>query len=291
MFNLFTSPCRLACIQCAYPGSMALSLDHHAQLIRDAARDGAQVIILQELFAQPYVGARIDEAHFAEASAVDGSLIQQMSALSKELSVWLVVPFFEQAGPGVYYNAAVVLNDQGERVLHYRKNHVPEDPGFHEKYYFAPGDLGYPVVDTPWGKLGVLICWDQWFPEAARLLALQGAQYIVYPTAIGTLKTESEAEGKKFHDAWKTIQRSHAIANGVFVAAVNRVGVESGTTFWGRSFVAGPLGEIVAEAGKEEEILHTTMDVSEVESVRRSWPFFRDRRIDTYEPLRTRWVD
>ncbi|RCL67264.1 MAG: acyltransferase [Rhodothermaeota bacterium MED-G64] len=282
--------CSLACIQCAYPGSITSSVEHHIRLIRAAANEGAQVIVLQELFQQPYVGARVDETHFSDASAVDGALIQQMSALSKELAIWLVVPFFEQAGPGVYYNAAVVLDDQGERVLHYRKNHIPEDPGFHEKYYFAPGDLGYPVVDTPWGKLGVLICWDQWFPEAARVLALQGAQLVVYPTAIGSLETESKTEMAAFHDAWQTIQRSHAIANGVFVAAVNRVGVESGTTFWGHSFVAGPFGEILAEAGEKEEILHATLDLSEVETVRKTWPFFRDRRIDTYAPLLKRWT-
>lgn len=284
------TPCKLACIQCAYAGSIASSVKHHARLIREAAGEGAQFIVLQELFSQPYVGARVDEAHFSDASAVDGSLIQQMSALCKELAIWLVVPFFEQAGPGIYYNAAVILNDRGEVVLHYRKNHIPEDPGFHEKYYFAPGDLGYPVVDTPWGKVGVLICWDQWFPEAARMLALQGAQLIVYPTAIGTLKEESEAEMAAFHDAWQTIQRSHAIANGVFVASVNRVGIESDTSFWGHSFVAGPFGEILAEAGENEETLHATLDLSEVESVRKSWPFFRDRRMDTYDPLLKRWA-
>ena len=283
------TPCRLACIQTAYAGSIASTVEHHVRLIRQAAGKGAQLIVLQELFSQPYVGARVDEVHFSDASSVDGSLIQQMSALSKELSVWLVVPFFEQAGPGVYYNAAVVLDDQGEVALHYRKNHIPEDPGFHEKYYFAPGDLGYPVVDTPWGRLGVLICWDQWFPEAARLLALQGAQIIVYPTAIGALESESEAEKVAFHDAWQTIQRSHAIANGVFIAAVNRVGVESGTSFWGRSFVSSPFGEIMAESGESEDVLHATLHLSDVETVRKAWPFFRDRRIDTYGPLHKRW--
>ena len=284
------TPCRLACIQCAYPGSISSSLELHDRLIREAAGDGASLIVLQELFYQPYVGVRVEEAHFADATTLEGSVITHMKELSKELKVWLVVPFFEQAGPGIYYNSAVVLNDHAEIVLHYRKNHIPEDPGFHEKYYFSPGDLGYPVVETPWGILGVLICWDQWYPEAARVLALKGAQLIVYPTAIGTLSTESADEAHEFHDAWQTIQRSHAISNGVFVAAVNRVGAESGTTFWGRSFVTGPFGYILNEAGKDEEILHTTLDLSQVESVRHTWPFFRDRRIDTYGPLLKRWA-
>lgn len=280
---------RIALIQQANSADTHGNLTRVAAAIRTAAEQGARVVLLQELFHTLYFCRTVDPAHFESAEPSEGPTIRAMAALARELGIVVVVPFFERRAPGLYHNTAAVIDADGAVLGLYRKMHIPEDPGFHEKYYFTPGDLGYKVFDTAHGKIGVLICWDQWYPEAARLTALQGAELLVYPTAIGTLSTESEAERDAYHDAWETIQRSHAVANGVFVAGINRVGTEGGTTFWGRSFVAGPFGERLAVAGMEEEILYADIDTSAIDPQRRTWPFLRDRRIDSYAGLLNRF--
>lgn len=258
--------------------------------IRTAANQGAQVICLQELFNTNYFCSSVDQNNFALAESIPGPTINKLSKLAGELSVVLLVPIFEKASAGLYFNSLAVIDADGTLLGKYRKMHIPEDPGFHEKYYFTPGDLGYRVFDTAYCKIGTLICWDQWFPEAARLTALKGAELIVYPTAIGTLHTERDAEKEQFTDAWKTIQRSHAIANGCYVASVNRVGSEDTAHFWGGSFVAGPFGEILSEGGEDEGVISAEIDLSALEPQRQTWPFFRDRRIDSYNGI-TKWME
>ncbi len=257
--------------------------------IRQAAAEGAQIICLQEMFNTVYFCQTVDAKNFDLAEAADGPTVTSVARLARELSVVVVVPFFERRAPGVYHNTAAVIDADGSVLGIYRKMHIPEDPGFHEKYYFTPGDLGYKVFQTRYGKVGVLICWDQWYPEAARLTAMKGADILFYPTAIGTLSTESEAERNEYRDAWETIQRSHAVANGCYVASVNRVGTEGHLTFWGSSFVAGPFGQWLARAGDSEEILYADADFSAIETQRRTWPYFRDRRIDSYGAITNRF--
>jgi len=281
---------RLALLQYASAKSAGETINYAEGLIRDAAKKGASLICLQELFHADYFCREVNPDRFHDAIQVPGPFTERFSSLASELNVVLVLPFFEEEAPGVYYNSAVVINSDGALVGIYRKMHIPEDPGFHEKFYFTPGDIGYQVFNTSVGRIGVLICWDQWFPEAARITSMMDADLLIYPTAIGTLSHESNTEKEEFHDAWRTIQRSHAIANGLFVAAVNRVGTEGGTTFWGRSFVSGPMGQILAEAGEEEEILMADLDFSLKNSQRQIWPFFRDRRIDSYGPILKRWL-
>jgi N-carbamoylputrescine amidase len=221
-----------------------------------------------------------------------GPTTQSMQSLAKELGVVIIVPMFEKRGPGLYHNTVAVIDADGSYLGKYRKMHIPQDPGFEEKFYFTPGDLGYKVWDTKFGRIGVLICWDQWYPEAARMAALAGAEIIFYPTAIGWLSSEKAELGKAQHTAWETVQRGHAVANGCFVAAVNRTGPQDDTEFWGQSFVANPYGEIVAKASVErEETLIVPCDLQVVEDFRRIWPFFRDRRVDTYAPLTKRYLD
>ncbi len=261
------------------------NVDRTEDLIRRAASEGANVICLQELFNTNYFCASINQDNFDLAESIPGPTTARLASLALDLSVVLFVPMFERAAAGIYFNSMVVIGANGSLLGSYRKMHIPEDPGFHEKYYFTPGDLGYKVFDTEYGKIGTLICWDQWFPEAARLTALMGAELLVYPTAIGTLHTENDTDKKQFSSAWKTIQRSHAIANGCFVASINRVGKEDASSFWGGSFIAGPFGEILAEGGESEEIITAEIDLSTIESQRQIWPFFRDRRIDSYENI------
>lgn len=262
-------------------------------LIRKAAAQGAQVICLQELFHTPYFCTDYDESNFEWAEPANGEIRSSLSELASELKVVIIAPFFEKRAKGIYHNSLMVIDADGSLLGLYRKMHIPDDPGFYEKYYFTPGDeeSGYRVFDTAYGRIGTLICWDQWFPEAARITAMKGADIIFYPTAIGTLAKESSAEKKKFHEAWETIQRSHAIANGCYVASVNRTGKEKGTKFWGGSFVSGPFGEILAKAGDSEEILIAEVDPDHIEEQRRTWPFFRDRRTDTYRILLRRFAD
>ena len=279
---------RLALIQQANTADTAQNLERTIRSIRMAAADGAQVILLQELFNTLYFCTGYDESAFVHAESNDSPLLKRMQQLAAELELVIVVPYFEKRAQGIYHNSAVIFDADGQEAAFYRKMHIPDDPGFCEKYYFTPGDLGYKVADTRYGKIGILICWDQWFPEAARITAMMGADLLVYPTAIGVLATETEAQKTEFREAWEMIQRSHAIANGCYVAAINRVGTESGTTFWGDSFVVGPVGQWVARAGENEEILHAKIDLSTIDEHRRTWPFFRDRRIDSYKGITER---
>ncbi len=281
-------PFQLSLIQTFAGRNKLETLEHTEHLIRKAAMAGANVICLQELFNTDYFCATVDQAHFDLAESIPGPATERLSKLAQEHSIVLLAPMFERATPGVYFNSMVVIDADGALLGTYRKMHIPEDPGFHEKYYFTPGDLGYKVFNTAYGKIGTLICWDQWFPEAARLTALKGADLLVYPTAIGTLHTESEEEKSQFKDAWKTIQRSHAIANGCYVASVNRVGTENASRFWGGSFIAGPFGDILAEGGENEEIITAQIDPSTIEPQRQTWPFFRDRRVDSYKAITKR---
>lgn len=261
-------------------------------LIRQAAEQGAQVVVLQELFNAPYFPNVYDHRFFDWAEPLNGTLLSGMSSLAKELGTVLVIPFFEERMTGVYHNSAAVLDADGTLLGVYRKLHIPDDPGFYEKYYFTPGDdsTGIPVFETQFGKLSVLICWDQWFPELARIAALKGAEILCYPTAISLVVDEGKEEKRIHSEAWTTIQRSHAIANSVYVAAVNRVGKEKDSSFWGHSFVSGPFGQILAQAGEKEEVLLASCDLDAIKKQRLNWPFFRDRRIDMYEDLIKRTV-
>jgi N-carbamoylputrescine amidase len=276
--------------------------------VESAARGGAQIVCLPELFRFRYFCQTEDPAHFELAEPIPGPSTLALGQVAAAHQIALVVPVFERRAEGVYHNTAVVLDEAGAELGRYRKMHVPDDPLYHEKFHFTPGDLGFRSLSTRTARLGVLICWDQWFPEAARLTALAGAQILLYPTAIGWQFDEGPEVDAAQHDAWETIQRSHAIANGVFVAAVNRVGREppmepSGSTgtasgdpggirFWGQSFVVDPFGRMLARASDcEEELLLVQCDLSAVEKVRRDWPFLRDRRIDAYDDLLRRLRD
>ena len=269
------------------------NLYRQMSLVRDAAEKGAQIICLQELFNTQYFCVNYEERHFDLAQPLDGEVTKSLSELAAELDVVIIAPFFEKRSTGIYHNSLVVIDADGTVLGNYRKMHIPDDPGFYEKYYFTPGDeeSGFKVFQTKYATVGTLICWDQWFPEAARITALKGAEIIFYPTAIGTLSSESKKEKAEFHDAWETIQRSHAIANGCFVASVNRVGKEAGTKFWGGSFVAAPFGQLLAKAGEKEEVLVVECDLASIEGQRRTWPFLRDRRIDMYNGITKRTLD
>jgi N-carbamoylputrescine amidase len=283
---------RIALLQSQTFCSKEQSLEHHKKLIREAAANGANIVVTQELFLTPYFCTVEDTALFDLADAMPGVITDELGKLAAECGVVLVASLFEHRGPGLYHNTAAIFDADGRLLGIYRKNHIPQDPGFEEKFYFTPGDLGYPVWETRYGKLGVLICWDQWYPEAARLMALGGAQLLIYPTAIGWLPAEKAELGSAQHCAWETVQRGHAVANGCYVATVNRSGSHAGTEFWGQSFVANPYGEIIAKASVEnEEILYGEVDYSAVEGFRRIWPFFRDRRIETYNDVLKRWRD
>lgn len=253
--------------------------------IREAASQGAQIICTQELYQSLYFCQNHDESFFDLAESIPGPTTQRTGELAKELGVVIVSSLFEKRISGVYHNTATVHDADGSLLGIYRKMHIPEDPGFHEKYYFTPGDTGFKVFETKFGNVGVLICWDQWFPEAARLTALKGADILFYPTAIGVLPNEDDAVKKEFMEAWETMHRSHAIANGCYVAAVNRVGTESDITFWGDSIVYGPFGKVLAQADDKECILIAECDFSSIEKQRRMWPFLRDRRIDAYQDI------
>ncbi|HLJ82682.1 MAG TPA: carbon-nitrogen hydrolase [Candidatus Eremiobacteraceae bacterium] len=285
----------LALVQMTCSDDMQANLAKAERRVREAAARGARVICLQELFATRYFCQREDRRFFDLAEPVPGPITERFSRLAAELDVVVVVSVFERRAAGVYHNTAVVVDADGAIAGIYRKMHIPDDPLYHEKFYFSPGDLSFRAFDTKYARIGVLVCWDQWFPEAARLMALAGASLIVYPTAIGWHPSEKHTEGAAQLDAWETVQRGHAIANGVYVAAVNRVGREvierDGLEFWGRSFVADPLGRIVARGGGHEEIVTATCAASVIEETRRYWPFLRDRRIDAYGDLSKRLRD
>jgi N-carbamoylputrescine amidase len=286
------SKATLGLIQTHATDDKADNLRRTIALVRNAAKRGAQIICLQELFLTPYFCKREDTALFDLAEPVPGDTTKIFGDLARELGVVIITSLFEKRAPGLYHNTAAILDADGAFLGKYRKMHIPEDPGFNEKFYFTPGDLGYRVWQTKFAKIGVLICWDQWYPEAARLTAMQGADILFYPTAIGWLKSEKAELGKAQHCAWETVQRGHAVANGCYVAAVNRVGVEEESEFWGQSFVANPYGEIVAKGSVTgEEVMIVPCDLKAVEDFRRIWPFFRDRRIDSYQGITQRWGD
>ena len=281
---------------------MSCSLDPNENLakaewkVREAAARGAQIVCLQELFRSQYFCRDENAALFALAEAVPGPSTQTLGKLARELGVVIVTSLFERRAAGLYHNTSAVISTDGEIAGLYRKMHIPDDPLYFEKFYFTPGDLGFKSIATPFGRLGVLVCWDQWYPEGARIAALSGADILIYPTAIGWHPSEKAEYGAAQLDAWRTIQRSHAIANGIYVAAVNRVGfegpAEKGLEFWGSSFVADPFGQVIAQASTgEEEILIAECDPHRMEEVRRNWPFLRDRRIDAYSPILSRWLD
>lgn len=261
------------------------SLEYIEDQIKQASNQGAAIICLQELFSTPYFCRTIDPSYFNLAESFPGKLSRIFSGLAKKYEVVLIVPFFEKRLKGLYHNSAFVVDADGSLLGIYRKQHIPDDPCFYEKYYFSPGDEGYKVFKTKFGTISVLICWDQWFPEAARTVALMGAEIIFYPTAIGILKGEESTESK-YMQAWKTIQQSHAIANGVYVASVNRVGQEGEIQFWGNSFVCDPFGEIITGASeKKESLILAEIDYNLITEIRHTWPFLRDRRTDTYPVL------
>jgi N-carbamoylputrescine amidase len=264
--------------------------------ITEAAKRGAQIICLQELFRSQYFCREENADLFDLAEPIPGPSSEALGKLAKKLGVVIVGSLFERRTAGVYHNTAVVIDADGTLLGKYRKMHIPDDPLYYEKFYFTPGDLGFPNFDTKFGRIAVLVCWDQWYPEGARVASLGGASIIFYPTAIGWHPSEKSEHGASQLDAWRTIQRSHAIANGIFVAAVNRTGYEgtkeSGLEFWGSSFVADPFGQIIAEAStNKEEILVVECDPRRMDDVRRNWPFLRDRRIDAYSPILKRWLD
>ncbi|MGQ0534627.1 MAG: carbon-nitrogen hydrolase [Methanobacteriota archaeon] len=262
------------------------------EMTERAAAGGARLIVLPELFRTLYFCQKPDASQFAHAEPIPGPTTEAFAPIARRHGATIVAPIFERRAAGLYHNSAAVLREDGGLEGIYRKMHIPHDPNFEEKYYFAPGDLGFRVFPTRAAKVGVLICWDQWYPEAARATALQGADILVYPTAIGAHRREAPGAPEKQLEAWKTIQRAHAIANGVFVAAVNRVGREDDLTFWGHSFLADPFGGILAEAsGDKEEVVLATVDPREIEEVRHGWPFLRDRRIDSYRALAERYLD
>ncbi len=263
--------------------------------IRDAAGKGAEIICLQELFRSQYFCREENAELFDLAETIPGPSTEELSAVAKELQVSIVASLFEKRAQGLYHNTAAILDADGELVGVYRKMHIPDDPLYYEKFYFTPGDLGFQNFETRYSRIGVLVCWDQWYPEGARITSLQGANVLFYPTAIGWHPAEKAQYGEAQLDAWRTVQRAHAISNGVFVAAVNRTGyegsVESGLEFWGNSFVADPFGRVMAQASTEkEEVLVVECDPKQMDEVRRNWPFLRDRRIDAYGPITSRWL-
>jgi N-carbamoylputrescine amidase len=295
MANL-TKIIRIGLIQMACSPILEENLEKAVRFIRQAAEQGAQLVCLQELFRSQYFCQAEDITRFDLAEPIPGPTTRRLQEAARRHTVVLVASLFEKRDAGIYHNTAVVFDADGTLLGTYRKMHIPDDPLYYEKFYFTPGDQGFPVFDTQFGRIGILVCWDQWFPEAARLVALQGAEIVCYPTAIGWHPAEKNRYGATHREAWKTIQRAHAIANGIYVAAINRVGHEilagQGIEFWGSSFVADPLGVILKEASSDqEEVLIVDCDLSYLEEVRRNWPFLRDRRIDSYGPITRRWID
>jgi N-carbamoylputrescine amidase len=283
---------RIALIQTRASAEPADNVARTLDLIRQAAAGGAQVICTQEMFTTLYFCRTQDTAHFDLAEPMPGPTTDTLRALAAELGVVIIAAAFEKRAPGLHHNTAAIIDADGSLLGLYRKMHIPQDPGFEEKFYFTPGDLGFRAWKTRFGTIGVLICWDQWYPEAARLTALQGAEILFYPTAIGWLPSEKEALGAAQHTAWETVQRGHGVANGCYVAAVNRIGSEGETEFWGQSFVSDYCGQIMAKASPDqEEIVYADCDLKAMEEHRRIWPFFRDRRIDAYDGILKRWGD
>ncbi len=285
-------------IQISLSKNTTQNMKKAADYISKAAKKGAEIICLPELYRSQYFCQQEDSKLFNFAESSDGESVQFFSKLAKKIKAVIIVPFFERRAAGVYFNSSAVIDKDGKVLGIYRKMHIPDDPSYYEKYYFAPGDLGFKTFNTSYGKIGTLICWDQWYPEAARITALKGAATLFYPTAIGWHPAEKERYGNQQRDSWITIQRSHAIANGVYVASVNRIGLEKpsdyvdGIEFWGSSFICDPQGVILAQASVDkEEILLAEVDLNHLENIRRNWPFLRDRRIDAYSEITNRYLD
>lgn len=286
----------LGLVQMSCSADAEANLDKAVARIRQAAAAGAQIVCLQELFRSLYFCQSEDHALFDLAEPIPGPTTDRLARAARETGTVVIASLFEKRAAGVYHNTAAVLDADGSLLGIYRKMHIPDDPLYHEKFYFTPGDLGFRAFDTRFGRIGVLVCWDQWYPEAARLTALRGAQVLLYPTAIGWHPRERAEFGAAQHQAWELIQRSHALANGVYVAAVNRVGhegpAEAGLDFWGASFVSDPFGSVLKRAGHDaEDILIVPCDLRRLEEIRRHWPFLRDRRIDAYADITRRVID
>ncbi len=289
------SPFQIGLVQMSCSTDSGANLQKAIRGIRDAAGKGAEIICLPELFRSQYFCREENAELFNLAETIPGPSTEALSSVAKELQVSIVASLFEKRAQGLYHNTAVILDADGSLVGLYRKMHIPDDPLYFEKFYFTPGDLGFQNFETRYSRIGVLVCWDQWYPEGARITSLQGANVLFYPTAIGWHPSEKARYGEAQLDAWRTIQRAHAIANGVFVAAVNRTGfegsTESGLEFWGNSFAADPFGRVLALApADEEQVLIVKCDPKEMDEVRRNWPFLRDRRIDAYAPITQRWL-
>lgn len=294
---------RIALIQMSCSPNPDANLDKAVDRIRAAAREGAQVICLPELFQTQYFCQREDTDLFDLAEPIPGPASQRLCSVARECKIVVIASLFERRAAGLYHNTAAIIQSDGSIAGLYRKMHIPDDPLYYEKFYFTPGDLGFKAFDTEVGKIGALVCWDQWYPEGARLTALKGANVLFYPTAIGWHPAEKAEYGEAQYSAWQTIQRAHAIANGVYVAAVNRVGQEHGDIrgnrvdgpgleFWGGSFIADPFGRVIAQASHDrEDILIGEIDLRHLENIRRNWPFLRDRRIDAYQPIIQRYSD
>jgi len=289
---------RIGLVQMAMSRDPRENEEKAAAQVEEAARKGAEVVCLPELYRSPYFCQSEDPAFFDLAEDVPGPSSERFQAVARKAGVAVIVPIFERRAPGLYHNSALLVDADGTIRGTYRKMHIPDDPAFYEKFYFTPGDLGFRAFDLAAGRVGALICWDQWYPEAARLTALQGAAILFYPTAIGWHPGEKARHGAAQRDAWRTIQRSHAIANGVYVASVNRIGFEPGPSghagleFWGSSFLCDPFGQVVVEGSADlEEILVGEVDLARIEEVRRNWPFLRDRRIDAYQGIEKRFID
>jgi N-carbamoylputrescine amidase len=289
---------RIGLVQMAMSADPRETEEKGAAQVEEAARRGAEVVCLPELYRSPYFCQREDHAFFDLAEEVPGPSAERFQAVARKAGVAVIVPIFERRAPGLYHNSALLVDADGTIRGTYRKMHIPDDPSFYEKFYFTPGDLGFRAFDLAAGRVGALICWDQWYPEGARLTALQGASILFYPTAIGWHPGEKARYGAAQRDAWQTIQRSHAIANGVYVGSVNRIGFEpgapgqAGLEFWGSSFLCDPFGQVLVEGSTDrEEILIGEVDLARIEEVRRNWPFLRDRRIDAYQGIEKRFID
>ena len=284
-------------VQQANTADMELNKQNLVKGIYECAKQGAELVVLQELHNGLYFCQVEDTDNFDQAEPIPGPSTEMFGSVARELGIVLVLSLFERRAAGLYHNTAVVIEKDGSIAGTYRKMHIPDDPAYYEKFYFTPGDLGFQPIDTSVGRLGVLVCWDQWYPEAARLMALAGAEILIYPTAIGWETSDTDAEKTRQRDAWQTVQRGHAVANGIYVVTVNRTGYEAdpsgvtgGIPFWGTSFVAGPQGEILAQASTDKaENLVVDIDLAHAEDVRRIWPFFRDRRIDYFDDITKRF--
>lgn len=283
---------KLGLVQHACSANPQENLAKAMEMIREAAAKGANIVATQELFMSTYFCQIEDESRFALAESIPGPTTNKLGELAKELDIYITASLFEKRAPGLFHNTSVMIDPEGQIIDKYRKMHIPDDPRFYEKYYFTPGDLGWRAQETKHANTGMLVCWDQWYPEAARLTAMRGAQVLFYPTAIGWYHGETDFDKDQQRDAWHTMQRAHAIANGVFVCAINRIGTEEDLTFWGGSFVADPGGVVIAEASLDkEETMVVECDLGRIDELRQGWPFFRDRRIDAYDPITKRFLD